>query len=264
MGTSGRSNDDALGGLAPPATSASERFLSAWKCLESELGKRYEQAQPHRRADIVPLLRWAEKTRLLSPSAVSFALQCRDARNAYAHVSFEGYSGPVTNPPTEVIYRLERISSTLRHPARASASAAAAVTCTPTCPLHQALSIMREHDFSQLPYLHDQHGWLLVTREQIARWLEVEADIDGTALVDLRATVGSLADDPRIGPVRPRTLPATATVSTALEELEAALCTPDSEDGGYALVMLVASAPEDRPRVLTSDDLPEMYDLLGR
>ena len=39
------------------------------------------------------------------------------ARNAYAHVSFDGYDGPVTHPPLEVVHRLERILASLRSPA---------------------------------------------------------------------------------------------------------------------------------------------------
>lgn len=248
----------------PIVTSAAERFLSAWKTLESELLRRYKSAQPLDRSDMGWVLRWAERTHLLSSTATDFAFRCRDARNAYAHICFDGYEGPVTNPPLEVTYRLERIGAALRDPAQARRLAPVAVVCESNSRLDQALTIMRINDYSQLPYLHNQHGWLLVTREQVSRWLEVEADADGTALVHLGVTVGSLADNVRVGPVRPRTVPRSATVARALEQLESALCTPDSEDGGYSLVLILPTKPNELPRVLTSDDLPRMYELLGR
>jgi len=82
----------------------------------------------------------------------------------------------------EVIHRLGRIGSALRHPARAQGFAPPAVTCDQDCRLDHALDLMREHDYSQLPNRPQDDGWLLVTREQVSRWLEVEADADGHLL----------------------------------------------------------------------------------
>jgi len=35
--------------------------------------------------------------------------------------------------------------------------------CDVSCSLRDALALMRTHDFSQLPYCHDELGWILVT-----------------------------------------------------------------------------------------------------
>jgi hypothetical protein len=244
--------------------SSAERFLSAWIRLENDLTSRYRDATSTSRADTTSVLRWAERTHLLSPGAVDFALHCRDARNAYAHVCFDGYDGPVTNPPSEVTQRLERLAATLRDPVHATSLAAVATTCEASCRLDQALAVMHKNDFSQLPYHYPASGWLLITREQVSRWLEVAADEDGAALLDLHTSVGALADDPRIGPVVPRILQKGTTVSRALDQLELALSTPDSEPGGYAFLLLLGPTANHAPHVLTSDDLPRLYDLLGR
>ena len=246
------------------ATSPADRFLSAWKRLEGLLIERWRAAHPgQREPDAASVLAWAERTHLIGADAADFLHSCRAARNAYAHVCFDGYDGPVTHPPVEVVQRLERILSALRTPARLSSIAQVAVTCTADSTVREALSQMRREDFSQLPYQHNDFGWVLVTRDQVTRWLEVEADHDGAVLADLTVSVRVLAEHPEVGPVLPRQVSTNATLVDAVRELEAALRTPDSEPGGYAVV-LVAGDPAVRPRLLASDDLPQLYSLLGR
>jgi hypothetical protein len=244
---------------------AADRFLSAWKRLEAEISARWRGA--HRGAsepDTATMLVWAEREHLLHPEAAYFLQSCRLARNAYAHVAFEGYDGPVTLPPVEVVHRLERILASLRSPAQIASVAPRSITCDASCPMQDALALMRKHDFSQLPYRHDEHGWILVTREQVSRWLEAEADDAGTALTDLTLPVRTLADRPDVGPVQPRVLGHDATLSEALRELEGALRTPDSEPGGYAVVLINRKDVSASPWILASDDLPRLYELLGR
>ena len=244
---------------------AADRFLSAWKRFEAEIGSRW--GAEHRgigKPDTATLLAWAERQHLVNGDAADFLHSCRIARNAYAHVSFEGYDGPVTHPPLEVVYRLERILASLRSPAKLTSVAPRAVTCDASSSLQDALALMRMHDFSQLPYRHDELGWVLVTREQVSRWLEAETDVDGTALTDLTLPVIALANRPDVGPVQPRCLGADATLSDALKELEGALRTPDSKPGGYAVVLISRSEASADPWILASDDLPHLYELLCR
>ncbi len=244
---------------------AADRFLTAWKRLEAEFSSRWAAAHKGiREPDTAAMLAWAERQHLLSGEAADFLHSCRAARNAYAHVAFEGYDGPVTLPPLEVVHRLERILATMRSPARLTSVAPRAVTCVASCTLRDALALMRTHDFSQLPYRHDELGWVLVTREQVSRWLETETDEEGTALTDLMLPVSSLADRPDVGPVQPRLLGPDASLSDALTELEGALRTPDSEPGGYAVVLINRQDASASPWILASDDLPRLYELLGR
>jgi len=98
----------------------------------------------------------------------------------------------------------------------------------------------------------------------VSRWLEAETDVDGTALADLTLPVRTLAERRDVGPVQPRLLEAEATLSDALKELEGALRTPDSEPGGYAVVLIIRPDPSASPWILASDDLPRLYELLGR
>lgn len=69
---------------------------------------------------------------------------------------------------------------------------------------------------------------------------------------------------PDVGPVQPRLLEPDATLSHALKELEGALRTPDSEPGGYAVVLIHQQGASGSPWILASDDLPHLYNLLGR
>jgi hypothetical protein len=123
---------------------------------------------------------------------------------------------------------------------------------------------MRVHDFSQLPYRHDELGWILVTREQVSRWLEAETDDDGTALTDLTLSVSTLADRSDVGPVQPRLLGPDDTLPDAVRELEAALRTADAKPGGYAVILVLRPDESASPWILASDDLPHLYELLGR
>jgi len=244
---------------------AADRFLSTWKRLEAEIGSRWgAEHRGMKKPDSATLLAWAERQHLVHGEAADFLHSCRAARNAYAHVSFEGYDGPVTHPPVEVVHRLERILASLRSPAKLTSVAPRAVTCDASASLQDALALMRMHDFSQLPYRHDELGWILVTREQVSRWLEAETDVDGTALTDLTLSVSSLADRPDVGPVQPRSLGPDATLSDALKELEGALRTPDSKPGGYAVVLINRPDASAVPWILASDDLPHLYELLCR
>jgi hypothetical protein len=244
---------------------AADRFLTAWKRLEAEISLRWCDAHKGtREPDTAAMLTWAERQHLMSGATADFLHNCRAARNAYAHVSFEGYDGPVTHPPLEVVHKLERILASLCYPARLTSVAPRAVTCSASCTLRDALTLMRSQDFSQLPYLHDDLGWVLVTREQVSRWLEAETDAEGTALTDLTLPVSTLADRPDVGPVQPRLLGPDATLSEALTELEGALRTPDSEPGGYAAVLINRKDRSADPWILASDDLPRLYELLGR
>ncbi|GAA1790045.1 hypothetical protein HC028_00075 [Planosporangium flavigriseum] len=247
---------------SPPASLA-DRFMAAWRALEACLKDRWSELEQQQSRYAIPdnaqLLRWAEQRKLLTRSAADFLDSCRHARNAYAHVSFDDYAGPVALPPEQVVLRLERVVSSLRNPARITEVAVEARTCEPSTPLREALSLMHKGDFSQVPYRHDQHGWLLVTREQVARWLEAQADEDGMALVSLGQPVVTLADDPRVGPVIPRRLPASAPLVDAVTELEAALHTPD-----YPLVLVTVKGRNTPVRVLAVDDLPRAYEVLGR
>jgi CBS domain-containing protein len=250
--------------LGQAATDA-DRFLIAWKRLEAELSSRWRASNGGApEPDSATILVWAERRHLVNRNVADFLHSCRAARNAYVHVSFEGYDGPVTHPPLEVVYRLERILATLCTPAKLASVAPTAVTCTSSCTLREALKLMRAHDFSQLPYHHDALGWVLVTREQVSRWLEAETDVEGTALTDLTLPVRALAEHPEVGPVQPRVLGRDATVSEALAAMERALRTPDSQPGGYAAVLITGHDEPGSPRILASDDLPRLYELLGR
>jgi len=237
-----------------------DRFMTAWKHIEAWLRTNHNDGRVEEADSFIDK---ASRTGAVSKDVADFLHKCRLARNAYAHVAFDGYDGPVTLPPKPVLERLERICASLRTPAKVTALAPTAITCSAETQLHVALRVMGEHDYSQVPYIHPDHGWVLVTRDQVARWVETEAEEDGTALVSLGTAVRTLTDHPRVGPVIPRMISPGALVTEAVAELETALRVPDIEPGGYPVVLAVPTAGDD-VRILCPDDLPHMYRLLGR
>lgn len=249
----------------PSRSSLADRFLAAWKRAEHELLASWRKAHKGARdPDAATLILWAEREHHATADVADFLHNCREARNAYAHVSFGGYDGPVTHPPAQVVQRLERIAAALACPATIASFASRAVTCSSGTSLADALRVMGENDFSQLPYQHPQHGWVVVTREQVSRWLEAEADEEGAVLSELASPVSALADHPTVGPVLVRQVASTATVIDALHELEGALRTSDALPGGYPTVLARGRSLADELWILTADDLPRMYGLLGR
>ncbi|SIM77086.1 hypothetical protein [Micromonospora cremea] len=247
--------------------SMANRFDAAWKALESELKHRWRERTgggSGQQQTTFSMLTWARDQKLLTTDQERFLDRCRSVRNAYAHVSFEGYSGPVASPPREIVERLEKILGGLRHPRKVGEIATEASTCLPTTPLREALQTMHRGDFSQLPYRDEQRGWLLVTREQVGRWAEAKAEADGMVLLDLSAAVSELADHPEVGPVRPSQLDPSAALASAVAALESALHRPDDADGGYPLVLVTGKGAGAPVQVLAVDDLPRAYRELGR
>lgn len=248
-------------------TSLAERFDLAWRGLESHLRQQWRHqtgSVSSRGPDAFDLLAWAGKENLLTRDQETFLDRCRGVRNAYAHVSFDGYSGPIASPPLEVVRRLEKISEGVRQPRKVGDIATTAKTCRPDTSLRDALGMMHRDDFSQLPYRHEQHGWLLVTREQVGRWVEAKAEADGMALVDLAVSVSELADHPEVGPVRPRQMEAAAPLAIAVTAIEDALHRADDVEGGYPLVLVTVKEGRPPVQVLAVDDLPRAYRELGR
>lgn len=250
----------------PSVDQSAARFIHAWKQLALFLEDAFRQARPREEVpDTANLLRWAERTGMITSNSAYFLDRCRQARNAYAHVVFDGYEGPVTLPPTEVVHRLERLVNALVRPPVVTAVSVKAVTCDAETPILDALGVMRIQDFSQLPYLHPERGWLLVTRDQVARWVECSAEHDAACLLDLTQSVRHVTEQAGVGPVVPRMAPTSMLLADAVDQLAQAFEAPDHHVGGYP-ALLVTDRPEsgDPPQILAADDLPRAYSVLGR
>lgn len=141
--------------------SLANRFDVAWTGLESDLKRRWRERNGEtwgQHQSAFNLLAWAREQQLLTVDQERFLDRCRSVRNAYAHVSFPGYSGPIASPPKEVVERLEKIQAGLQHPRKVSELANNALTCSSSTPLREALQTMHRDDFSQLPYRDEQRG----------------------------------------------------------------------------------------------------------
>jgi hypothetical protein len=240
-----------------------DRFLTTFKLIEQHLCGQWCSAHDAGKPPaLFTVLSWAEQNHRITADMAEFLQACRQARNAYAHITFPGYTGPIALPPEQVVLRLERINETLRSPALLYAVAPLAEVCSPLTPLRQALATMCSYDFTQLPYRHPDRGWELITRDQVARWVEVEAAADGTASLDLDFPVRSLGDDSRIKPAVPNLMSPSATVPEAVTVMDAALRALHTVAGGYP-VLLMPPSDGHSCKIINAYDLPRLNALLG-
>ncbi len=244
-----------------------ERFLDAWKSLSSHLSAlreaSFKSSPGSEPLDDSATLRWAYRTGVLSSETFTFIDTCRRARNAYAHVIFEGYGGPVAVPPLEVVHRLERLASSLRNPPKVTAVSVPAVTCSANSSILEALRIMRHENFSQLPYFTPDRGWLLITRDHVSRWVEASTEADAVCLLDLSCEVASLPELAGVASVVPKQTSRSTLLADAVRELADAFAAPDTALGGYPLLLVVEDGSQS-PEVLAAEDLPRAYEVLGR
>jgi len=246
---------------------SAERFLEAWKILSSHLralrAASPESSSESEALDDSTVIRWAYRTGVISSETFTFIDTCRRARNAYTHVVFDGYGGPIAVPPLEIVHRLERLASTLRNPPKVTSVSVPAICCSRDTTILEALRLMRQEDFSQLPYLDPDRGWMLVTRDRISRWVEVSAESDSACLLDLSHEVHRLPDLAGVAPVVPKQVNRSTLLADAVRELAIAFETPDMAQGGYPL-LLVIGGDSQAPEILAAEDLPRAYEVLGR
>jgi hypothetical protein len=122
---------------------------------------------------------------------------------------------------------------------------------------------MFDNDFTQLPYRHPARGWELITRDQVARWVEVEAAADGTASLNLDVPVHSLGDDSRIKPAVPNLMSPSATVPQAVTFLDTTLRALHTVSSGSPVLLI---PPDDNYscKIVNAYDLSRLNALLGR
>lgn len=230
-----------------------DRFNSSWRRFERYLNGLYP---PDRRggSDSEAQIRRAMADGVVTREQGGFLEACRRVRNAFTHVSFDEYDGPAAAPPRPVADRLERLVRELVDRVRLKEVTKPALTCRADDQLQDVLREMKERDYTQVPYHLEGTGWVLVTRDQVARWVEDSAQ-ENLVMVDLHTTVGELSE--AVGPVVPTVLAADSYVVDALAHLEW------SEGEAYPAV-IVDRGQGKPPGVLTAWDIPELYRRLGR
>jgi CBS domain-containing protein len=230
-----------------------ERFNGAWQRFERYLKGLYPP-EGRQGSDSEAQIRRAVVDSVVTREQGQFLDACRRVRNAFTHVSFDEYDGPAAAPPQPVVVRLERLVRELVDHVRLKEVTKPALTCRADHPLQDVLREMKEHDYTQVPYHLEGTGWVLLTRDQVARWVEDSAQ-ENLVMVDLHTTVGELAQ--AVGPVVTTVLTADSYVADALVHLEW------SEGEAYPAV-IVDRGPGKPPGVLTAWDTPELYRRLGR
>ena len=107
----------------------------------------------------------------------------------FTHMTFDEYDGPAAAPPQPVVIRPERLVRELVDRVRLKKVTKPALTCRADDQLQDVLREMKEHDYTQVPYHLEGTGWVLLTRDQGARWVEDSAP-ENLVMVDLHTTVG--------------------------------------------------------------------------
>lgn len=243
------------------------RYLTAFRNLERILRERARAAgllinADDREREVYELLNVAQAQRWVMGDAAAFLHACRRARNAFAHVGFDGYSGPAALPPEQVVFRLERITASLTNPPKAKTVCQNAITCNPESRIGTVLALMHERDLSQIPYRLSDGSWELVTHQTISRWASAEAGTGSECLLDLSMSVSDVVDASGMR-CRPVVRQGDALVAELIAHLEEAVDLPDDAVGGYATV-LVESNGNETVRIFTPEDLPAAYELIGR
>jgi len=106
-----------------------------------------------------------------------------DLRNAIVHERSDGHV--IAEPNIEAVSQLQKLRDFLLNPPKVVPLFQRAVqTKEFSRPLAEAVVVMRENSFSQLPVLRDRHVIGVLTANTIARWLGYEVDADVFSLQD--------------------------------------------------------------------------------
>lgn len=243
------------------AARAVQEFDRAWRRLEEHLESTYADAgtDEHGEGRQRALIEEARRRGHLREDSRRFLHACRRLRNVYTHVNYEGYAGPLTVPPTPVLNRFIALVDDLTRPPKIGSYAAEAVTCEATSLLVDVLVTMKDHDFSQLPYRVGTR-WRLVTREQVACFVEAQVALEGVALVSLEGV--RAIDVAEAAPSEPEGANEGEPVRNVVATLAHLLENPSTEK--YPAVIVFPRRMGSLPRIVLADDLPRLYAALGR
>jgi hypothetical protein len=244
--------------LGVTTVDADEQFLAAMRTLERALHERVGDTNSEP-LSLYDALNEALDRRLITGAQRRFLDECRLIRNRLVHGKTDGWDGYLVHVEREVVVRLNRLLALLAEPVPVSRLARPADTCEPTDELITVLELMREKDYSQVPYRSSSGGWMLFTRDQVARWVEVGSE-GGHALVDLHISVGDATGQPGVGEIH---APKTSANTPAIEAIQ--LLRPDRLVPPLGFPALIVTGMQGgRLGILTAADLPAAWDLLNR
>jgi len=160
-------------------TSNGDRFEGAYNKIDALLRKKVGEAQTHSFSSVVNEAARKDPTVHLYKDDL---LEYGDLKNAIVHD--RGKSAVLLADPREdVVIKIEKILNSLSHPRllRVIAHSVPLRIFTASAVLAEALSYMRENDFSQVIVLCDGK-YLILSAEGIAHWLESKLKKDIIAL----------------------------------------------------------------------------------
>ncbi len=189
----------------------------------------------------------------ITESQAEFLQTCREIRNLLTHQSVKGVKGHVVTVDSRLAERLKNTVDALQSPVKMKDLVSAAATCEPDTPLVVALKMMRDHDYSQLPYRSQSGKWRVFTRNQVACWVEGQQE-DGHALVDLGVPVSQIADFPGAGTENPIIAHGEALLVSTLTLFEDSLLT---QAHTYPAI-IVTGIGRSSVGILTTEDLPRL------
>jgi hypothetical protein len=221
------------------------RFATAWRALERAVRRLSELPSG---SDVASVIRDLHDRRIVGARLAEELHQIRRARNQLTHYPASAAGDPYFVPTAAVVSRMVEIADLLRSPTRFDAVAVRAVCTRSDASMLSAIDAMRRGDFDHLPYLCDGN-WCVVTREQVARMVELHLAGDEAAAISPSTTVSDVAR--MVGPRRPVHLPPDAAVPVVAESI--ARSAKDGYARGFAPVALCIV--RGRPLLATLSDL---------
>ncbi|APT92435.1 hypothetical protein CPHO_05550 [Corynebacterium phocae] len=175
-------------------------------------------------------------------------------RNAISHGEYYG-NQPIAEPAQQVVEDIQSLRDLLLNPpvALSVLKPQHVALLEPGSPISEALEVIAEKDYSQLPVYSAGKFQQLLTTHVIAKWVASEARGDGTLE---STTVGEVLKYAR-PPARTVFLPRQAS---ALELIEALSVVSDDGSRAFAAIITEAGHRDQKPlRIVTAADLSELF-----
>ena len=238
---------------AAPSPSPSERFLKAFCEIEEHL--RQLTNQPRETQFIVLLKEARGRSRIVARRYEDLD-ELRELRNAIVH---DG-RGLIAEPTDKAVQLVEEIRDLLLEPPRVDTSPflREVVTVSLEAPVADAVRLMYEKDFSQLPVVGQKGIVDLLTTNTIARWLGVQVAEDIFSLTE--SSVAEVLQYKEMNETW-QCIPRHSTLVDAVEFFEQEL-----RQGHWPVALIITHSGKQHEKplgIITPWDLPEIYQRIG-
>ncbi len=149
----------------------SDRFLQAFNRIEKHLRR---EAQEDRFVSFGKLVREAERRDGIVRRYAVDLHELADLRNAIVHETTDGHV--IAEPNDGTVQHIETIAAALSEPPLVAPFIRNVVTVADTSAIGEAVGLLKERNYSQLPVTKQGAFYALLTSNTVARWLGAAAD----------------------------------------------------------------------------------------